>query len=165
MARELRISLTLALVAILIAIGLGCTADGNRTGLVANCSSPLGGATPAASVVDQYTQLGFPIARRFIYAPATDPTGLLCRPGQYIDKVSFVDSRLEIEGSVFDISNGGMVEAFLVDADAIARIDLLTKNGEMNVFRVKQIVLRLSNRLTPEQASEYERALRILGGG
>lgn len=104
------------------------------------------------------------------YTEATDANNLLGRPGQYISKVEFVDSRLPLPspGSELGIDNGGSVEVFKTVKDATARfkyVDAITHSsslfGEYHC-QYDTVFLRLSLALTPAQAAEYDAAARAV---
>jgi hypothetical protein len=62
-------------------------------------------------------QAGLPIDGRVVYTAATDLNKRLGRPGQYISKVNFHDTRLE-ESEDMGIDGGGAVETFTSEDDA-----------------------------------------------
>lgn len=109
---------------------------------------------------------GIPIGDVTVYTATSDPNALLGRPGQYMAKLNFLDTRLsrQTPGSI-EVEDGGSVEVFGSPADAKARYDyvqavtkgnpLITEYDELQGV----VLLRLSHRLTPDQAIAYQRVL------
>jgi hypothetical protein len=66
----------------------------------------------------------------------------------------------------FDVQNGGSIEVFENEDDAIARAEYLEEVTKAFApfaeysYREGTVLLRLSHRLTPDQATEYEDALK-----
>jgi hypothetical protein len=125
--------------------------------LTLSCSYPI-----SLKLADVQAALrSLPITNTVIYTAETDPNKLLGRPNQYIEKMSFTDSRIEpVENSV-----KCSVEVFASEGDAEARkkyIDAIGKAASPFTeysFVHKNVLLRLDKSLTPEQADEYRRAL------
>lgn len=120
----------------------------------------------ANALVDALRARALPIGDRFVVTAANDPNMLLGRPGAYTSKVNFRDTRLSEQGRTFELPNGGSIEVFAHEADASARRDYIQNVTRGNpllteyTYAVGAVVLRLSSRLTPEQAAAYETALR-----
>jgi hypothetical protein len=118
----------------------------------------------AGLVLDMLEQRGLPIGRSVNYTAATDRNHLLGRPGQYVSKVNFRDTRIPAVGN-FDTEGGGSVETFKSEADAKSRYDyvhsITSKSPLFTEYEYlhKTVFLRLSKVLTPAQAAAYERAL------
>lgn len=115
----------------------------------------------AEQVMLGLSAVGLPIADYVVYTEETDPNELLGRPGGYLSKVNFSDARLE-QLSDFDIDGGGSVEVFETTAGAQSRYDyvdsITSSMGFLAEYHwiTEQVVLRVSNSLTPQQAAEYE---------
>lgn len=103
------------------------------------------------------------------YTAEDDENHLLGRPGGYIGKASFADSRVKAADrptDKTDVENGGGVEVFADAAGAQARktyIDGLLKGsggmlGTEYLYVSGTALLRVSGNLTPTVASEYEKA-------
>jgi hypothetical protein len=107
-----------------------------------------------------------------VYDEASDPNSLLGRPGQYVSKAGFHDSRLagqeSLDDAPFAVVKGGDVEVWSTDQGAQERADYV--GGIVNspagaifgpeyMYRIGPVLLRVSGKLTPPQASEYDRAL------
>ncbi|MBW8737130.1 MAG: hypothetical protein JF621_08375 [Streptomyces turgidiscabies] len=104
---------------------------------------------------------------------ANDPNHLLGRPGQYMSKVTFTDSRIkaaDVDGTkVGDVERGGAVEVFADPAGAEARAKYIQAIGKsMPVFAEYDyvhgaVLVRVSHYLTPTQAAGYKTATSGLG--
>jgi len=70
----------------------------------------------------------------------------------------------------FNVSDGGTIEVFERENQSEARLDYITALGEGSplfaecLYLEGTVLLRLTNRLTPDQAAEYEEALREIIG-
>jgi hypothetical protein len=122
----------------------------------------------ASEVLQELKDKGLPIGESVAYTAKNDPNELLGRPNQYTSKVMFKDNRLNSDpmAKEFDVQNGGSIEVFEDEDDAIARAKYL-KNLTKSLsplaeysYRNDTVLLRLSHRLTPDQAAEYEDALK-----
>ena len=134
-------------------------------------SVPSFGAPQSADeVLQELKDRDLPIGKSVSYTAKNDPNDLLGRPNQYTSKVMFEDTRLNPDpvADKFDVQNGGSIEVFKDEDDARARakyLKELTKSfspfAEYS-YREGTVLLRLSHRLTPKQATEYEDALKDL---
>jgi hypothetical protein len=107
------------------------------------------------------------------YTAEDDPNKLLGRPGQYTSKTAFADSRVPKEGLPADntqTEHGGGVEVFPDEAGANARKELIQKLGQSMGGLIAEydyvkggVLVRVSSKLTPDQAKEYETALSAIG--
>jgi hypothetical protein len=132
-------------------------------------SVPSFGAPQSADeVLQELKDRDLPIGKSVAYTAKNDPNDLLGRPNQYTSKVMFKDNRLNPDpiANEFDVQNGGSIEVFEDEDDAIARAKYL-KNLTKSLsplaeysYRKGTVLLRLSHRLTPDQAAEYEDALK-----
>jgi hypothetical protein len=135
---------------------------------VAACSS-----TPsqtADQIVSELTSKVATARPSVAFSADTDPNKLLGRPNGYTSKVSFTDSRigpddlLGVEPGGVDA--GGSVEVF-ADADAAAArqqyIQQLQKAAPLLGTEYSYVdgtaLVRVSGKLTPDQAADYERAV------
>ena len=137
--------------------------------IVGLAMSALSKPQDATEVVQGLEDEGMPIGESKAYTAENDPNELLGRPGQYTSKVIFKDTRLKPHpiASEFDVQNGGSVEVFENKDDAVRRqeyLEVVTEGlgGPFSEYAYRQgtVLLRLSPRLTPEQAEEYEAALQ-----
>ncbi len=116
----------------------------------------------AEDVVSAFVDAGLPVGEVIIFTEETCPNDLLGRPGQYIGKASWEDTRIEQYG---DEPKGGTLETF--DSQ-----DLLEKREEylkalitelpmftQYMYVHKNVILRIDKELTPSQAEEYNDVL------
>jgi hypothetical protein len=107
---------------------------------------------------------GLPVSNVKVYDSSTDPNDLLGRPNGYKSKVNFQDARLGGDPDDFDTENGGSVEFFGSESSATARRKYIEEIGKSLPvlteydYQNGPVLLRLSKKLTPEQAKEYEKA-------
>ncbi|HVB60725.1 MAG TPA: hypothetical protein VNE61_05970 [Ktedonobacteraceae bacterium] len=114
---------------------------------------------------------GLPIGAYFNYTAANDVNKLLGRPGQYIGKLNFKDTRISSSDQGVDISvpDGGSIEVFANTTDAKNRftyIQSISKSGVALFAEYEYLdgvaILRISPQLTPAQAVQYEAAFKAL---
>jgi hypothetical protein len=114
---------------------------------------------------------GLPIGDTFTYTAENDPNNLLGRPGQYISKVNFKDTRISStdNGADISVSDGGAVETFANTTDAQKRytyLQSISTSGNAMFAEYEYIdgvaILRISSQLTPDQAKAYQTALKSL---
>lgn len=130
----------------------------------------------AGAVVEHLKASGLPIGRVNVYNAETDPVSRLGRPGQYIGKAIFQDSRLPLvlqqgQDVISFQSSGGIVETFnntkeLEDrkkALSLARQQFPAAFPEYQ-YQNGVVLLRLGHVLTPDQAKAYEAAIASYGG-
>lgn len=103
-----------------------------------------------------------------VYTAATDPNNLLGRPGGYTSKADFIDDRAKPKLDD-EVQNGGSVEVYADPVDAEERAEFIADTlDKMKIFGTEYhylkggTLLRVSGALTPEQAAEYEAALKTL---
>jgi hypothetical protein len=131
-----------------------------------------GGGSPATAqppldanaVVDKLSTAGLPIGDRMTYTAANDTNQLLGRPGQYVSKTSFRDTRITDQSADVSLDDGGSVETFATADDAKRRFDYIDGISKSPLFAEYHwlrgtTLLRVSHKLTPDQAKEYETAL------
>jgi hypothetical protein len=105
-----------------------------------------------------------------VYNAQTDPNQLLGTPHSYVSKAAFTDTRINPaqanDTEPGSIELGGSVEVFNNEADAQARKQYLDQTLAELPIAVREysylrepVLLRVSRRLTPEQAAEYQAAL------
>ncbi|WP_319052683.1 hypothetical protein [Streptomyces europaeiscabiei] len=104
-----------------------------------------------------------------VYTAATDPNKLLGRPGGYTSKADFTDDRAKPKLDD-EVQNGGSVEVFEDPAAAEDRAKFIAETLKAaKIFGTEYhyvnggVLLRVSGALTPDQAAEYEAALKTLG--
>jgi hypothetical protein len=174
--------------AYVVALAVACSSDDGTPGAEAPApgtsaaSASAGPASPkpavstppqpaefktAAAVVDALKAAGLPVTLTVDYDEASDPNDLMGRPGGYVDKVAFRDSRAEADPD-HGIGEGGSVELFDDAADAVARAEYVRRIAKSSplfaeyTYVAGGVVLRVSRELTPTQAREYEAALKAM---
>jgi hypothetical protein len=119
----------------------------------------------ALTVLRSLKGAGLPIGAYVNYTAGTDENHLLGRPGQYVSKVNFRDTRLKKPATAFDIDGRGSIETFGSEGDAKTRygyVHTISSGSPLFAeyeYRDGTVLLRLSHYLTPNQAAEYKRAL------
>jgi hypothetical protein len=117
----------------------------------------------ALAVLDELRRAGLPVRDSVIYTEHTDPDGLLGTAGGPVEKVAFIDSRINpdrvSDRSYGSVELGGVVEVYADPEHAAARHEH-HPNGPYWVFVHEDVLIRLSPRLTELQASRYAAAFR-----
>jgi hypothetical protein len=118
---------------------------------------------PAVEVIDHFLQAGLPVSSLVMLTAETDPGRLLGRPGQYVGKAVWHDPRTDTPPST-EVSSGGAVEVFATEADLRRRRDQLTTatpagSAAEHLYTRGLALVRVSGKLAPAQAAEYQRAL------
>jgi hypothetical protein len=136
-------------------------------GLAACSSAP---SQTADQIVSELTSKVATARPGAAFTADTDPNKLLGRPNGYTSKVSFTDSRIDPDDLLGvepgGVDAGGSVEVF-ADADAAAArqqyIQQLQKAAPLLGTEYSYVdgtaLVRVSGKLTPEQAADYERAI------
>lgn len=147
----------------------GYTAVGLAAVALAGCGegSNAEDAPTAREVVEHLEAEGLPIGEVKVYNARTDPNDLLGRPNGYAAKASWDNPEIKRRGDArgFNVETGGSVEVFDSDGGAADRAEYLETLAEgapvfsEYTFQDGPVVLRVSTRLTPDQADEYEEAL------
>jgi hypothetical protein len=141
---------------LIIALAFSCVAIG--------CSETPSAVVSASSVTEALKANALPIGAITVLDSATDSNKLLGRPNQYTSKTAFVDTRYLSSDETQQPEN--TIEVFANVEDATARqnyIAAVTKGVPMftqYMFREGRILLRLQKDLLPEQAAQYEAALK-----
>jgi hypothetical protein len=128
-------------------------------------------ALTASSVYSALQAAGLPVSRLIVYTAATDPNHLLGRPGGYLSKCAWSDSRVPAADtaglSPGDIGFGGGVEVFSTAAEATARAEYIATAeaavplvGSEYDYLAGPVLVRVSQYLTPDQAATYGSAIR-----
>jgi hypothetical protein len=106
-----------------------------------------------------------------VYTADTDPNKLLGRPGGYLSKTAFTDSRVQpslLGTNANSLGHGGSVEVFADEGAATTRRNYLQEIGKRAPlfteydYQNGTALLRVSHQLTPAQAAEYEAALKMV---
>lgn len=124
-------------------------------------------AKTASDIVQALKAAGLPVGTSFTYTADNDENHLLGRPGQYISKANWIDTRLQTTNTGADISvrDGGSIETFANPTDAKNRftyIQAISKSGGALFAEYEYLsglyILRVSSTLTPTQAKAYQTA-------
>jgi hypothetical protein len=145
--------------------------------LLSGCGGPVATATPiasatpgppkatdAATVVARLKAMGLPIGVVVVFTAATDPDQLLGRPGQYVSKAAFADTRLP-DSPEIGVAGGGSIERFTSGSELRVRKGFLEASVKASEipdeydYVVNLTLLRLSRALTSDQAAQYQQAL------
>src|SRR5215218_5699616 len=91
----------------------------------------LSGPQSADEVLQALKDEELPIGESVAYTAKNDPNDLLGRPNQYTSKVTFEDTRLKPDpmADKFDVQNGGSIEVFENQDDAITRKEYIESIG------------------------------------
>jgi hypothetical protein len=125
----------------------------------------------AESLLAGLKSKGLPIGASFTYTAENDLNHLLGRPGQYTGKLNFKDTRITSteEGPAISVTDGGSIEVFGSVSDATKRftyLQALSTSGNALFAEYEYLdgvaILRVSTKLTPDQASAYKTALQAL---
>lgn len=185
--------LRLALVAIPVALSLtACGGDKTPTASTTGSAAPSSAgasaipsiteSTPAAALTAEQVVAKLSAKVRsaklsIVFDEKTDPNSVMGRPGQYISKAAFTDSRVDRQsvrdGSKGSTDLGGGVEVFATSDAASTRAHYLadvTKSnplvaGPEYEYVAGPIVMRVSSALTPSQARDYADAFKDFAGG
>lgn len=105
---------------------------------------------------------GLPVTDIVVFDENTDPNGLLGRPGSYTSKTDFKDSRID----ELALEQGGTIEVFSSTADCASRYRYLSAIYDaspifrMYMYNYGNAILRVSYKLTPSKAEEYNVAMQ-----
>ncbi|HEX8727665.1 MAG TPA: hypothetical protein VF739_03525 [Ktedonobacterales bacterium] len=167
-----------SLVSVIIGVLL-LSACGGGAPSASVATTPTATSTPATphsgqsadQIVAGLKSKGLPIGDVFTYTAANDPNNLLGRPGQYVSKDNFKDTRISSSdtGTDISVSDGGAVETFANPTDAQKRFTYLqsiSTSGNALFAEYEyldgDVIVRISSQLTPDQAKAYETALKSL---
>lgn len=161
-------TLAAALLALTACSSNDSPASDNHPSTAASSSAPAPKELDAQQVVKALTAAISDTKAATVYTAATDPNKLLGRPGGYTSKADFTDARAKPELDD-EVQNGGSVEVYSDPADAEERGKFIADTlKKMKIFGTEYhytkggILLRVSGALTPDQAAEYEKALKEL---
>jgi hypothetical protein len=146
----------------------------------ANPDEDAGGTSPATQTVPDIGALvnhlkasGIPIGRVDIYTAENDPFKRLGRPGEYVGKAVFHDTRFPLPPNDFTQWGGwgGTIETFGTTADLeswknrirLARERDPTAPPEWQ-YEKRLALIRMGSVLTPDQAKAYEAAIASFPG-
>ena len=115
-------------------------------------------------VIERFVLFELPVGKTIIYDEETCPNNLLGRPGQYIGKADWEDTRVDQYG---DYLTGGTIEVFKDESTLAKRKEYLEPFLEEAMFLQymfihKNVIVRVDKELTPTQAEDYKDALESL---
>ena len=123
----------------------------------------------AATALADLEDAGLPITDSAVITETNDANDLIGRPGQYVSKVAFADSRLGVPIDPAEPGNegGGSIEVFADNADAQVRSDYIQEAlqslgpiaGTEYHYLAGPILVRVTGELPPSVAAEYETAV------
>jgi hypothetical protein len=136
---------------------------------IAAAPSTTAQAMDAATALATLKDAGLPITDSAMITEINDANDLIGRPGQYVSKVAFADSRLGVPIDPAEPGNegGGSIEVFADDADARVRSDYIQEAlqslgpiaGTEYHYLAGPILVRVTGELPPSVAAEYETAV------
>ena len=123
----------------------------------------------ASQILEAMKASGLSMGDIQVFDETNDPNGLLGRPGSYVSKAHFLDTRVSdpygfewFEGEI-NTDYGGTVEVFETAEAAQSRaqyiqgiVDAGASFGAMYTYLKDNVLLRVGYELTPSQAAEYE---------
>lgn len=125
----------------------------------------------ALAVIDSLAAAGLPIGTTVEYTDVTDPNENLGRPGQYIAKAGWIDTRVDCALDEPGWDCGGDVELFDNPDDLDNRWNYLTgfadtpPIGGFYMWRSDTAIVRVGFVIAPSLAHEYQAALGTILGG
>jgi hypothetical protein len=129
-------------------------------------------AMDAATALATLKDAGLPITDSAVITETNDANDLIGRPGQYVSKVAFADSRLGVPIDPAEPGNegGGSIEVFADGTDAQARSDYIQETlqslgpiaGTEYHYLAGPILVRVTGELPPSVAAEYGAAVADL---
>jgi hypothetical protein len=125
----------------------------------------------ALAVIDSLAAAGLPIGTTVEYTDVTDPNESLGRPGQYIAKAGWIDTRVDCALDEPGWDCGGDVELFDNPDDLDNRWNYLTgfadtpPIGGFYMWRSATAIVRVGFVIAPSLAYEYQAALGTILGG
>lgn len=117
------------------------------------------------------TDAGLPVGQSTVWDETTDPNELLGRPGQYVAKATWTDTRVECFSDPPGVDCGGDIEIFENPDDRDERYEYLAgfadqaPIGGYYQWRLPNAVIRVGFELTPSQAEEYAAVFEQLAPG
>jgi hypothetical protein len=126
-----------------------------------SCAPPQQRSLNLADVRAAFAHL--PVTDMVVYDENTDVNHLLKRPGQYVEKANFTDSRIPP-----DADRKCTIEVFANAEDMKRRKEYVEAIGNAAavfgtyLYPHKNVLVRIDFKLPPEQADEYKRALESL---
>jgi len=126
---------------------------------LSGCSAPAGSSASAVSltgeqVASSLRESGLPVQDIVIFTPQTDPNGYLGRPGQYVVKVSWKDTRQTGTSTIELFEALDLAQARAIDVQRITEENPALRQY---IYHQRGAVLRVPTAgITADQAKEYE---------
>ena len=143
---------------------LGCSQASSNVNTSAEPAKTIEQKLTAKQVIDVFKNAKFPITKEVIYSEETDPNKLLNRPNQYIEKVSWLDTRIKDKLQ----ETNATIEVFQNEEDLQNRrkyVESMNKAASalaQYIYTHKNILFRINHQLLPKEAEEYEKILKSL---
>ena len=117
------------------------------------------------SLIKVFKDAALPVGPVTTYDASTDPNELLGRPGQYVGKAKWVETRIKQSSIQGSDPKGGDVEIFDSQKSMDQRWQYLGGFSDSSLlgfymYHSGNAIVRLEHDLTPDQAAEYEAALK-----
>lgn len=125
----------------------------------------------ALQILQSLKAHSLPVGVYFNYTADNDANHLMGRPGQYIGKLNFKDTRISSSdtGVKIGVPDGGSIEVFANTTDArhrFAYIQAISTSGVAMFAEYEYLdgdaILRISPQLSPSQATQYKAAFEAL---
>lgn len=168
------------------ALTAGCSSSAEEVAvaapsMTATAPAPSSAAAPtttaapldAAGVLAELQGAGLPITDSAAVTETNDANNLIGRPGQYVSKMAFADSRVgqPIDQAAPGNDAGGSIEVFTTASDAQTRSDYIQKSlaslspaaGTEYHYLTGTALVRVTGVLPPSAAAEYQTAVSAIG--
>jgi hypothetical protein len=132
--------------------------------MLTGCSSEKKAELPKAeSLLTELKEKNSNLDKIQAFTEETDPNKKLGRPGYYISKADFSDTRLDQKGSEYLV--GGTLETFSSKDDCDKRAEYINKMNDPSIgilavnqyiYKYDKVLLRVDYSLTSEQGGEYK---------
>jgi hypothetical protein len=115
-------------------------------------------------VIATFTAAELPVGEVIVYTEESCPNDLLGRPGQYVGKANWEDTRVDQFGESL---TGGTVEVFdnqdaLIQRKEYLEPILMEAMFLQYMYIHKNVIVRIDKELSPSQAEKYEQVLKTL---
>lgn len=113
-------------------------------------------------VVEAFEQAQLPVSKAVVYNDKTDPNNLLGRPGQYVEKMNFIDPRDKKRKTECTVEVFRLAEDARKRKEYIDSLNHIPMFGGYYTFLHKNVLVRVSFGLVPADAEAYKQALESL---
>lgn len=141
--------------------GSGGTSDRGQTVSQKETEPEYGELPDSQNLAEQIKATNPNVGEIEVFDESTDPNGNLGRPGEYISKADFEDTRLDQYGEYY---TGGTIETFENESDCDNRYEYLKAMQDSSLgafglgqymYKYDKAIFRIEYDLTPDQAEEY----------